>query len=255
MKEKVLENCTIVLVEPRSAGNVGAVARAMKNMGLKRLKLVRSTILDADCERMAVGAIDLVQNAIHCDTLDAALQEEKVAIGTTSTRGRTAQRQIYSPRSIVPLIWDLARTQRVAILFGPERRGLSLDQLAKCQYLLTIPANPDFPTLNLAQSVLVLSYELFNFQGEIDRRPSPKLASHGERERMFGHIQEVLLKIGFLDSHNPDHIMRSIRRFLGKADLSPRDIRILRGIMSQVEWYSSSDRGRGHKHYSDEPGK
>ncbi|HLU99930.1 MAG TPA: RNA methyltransferase [Acidobacteriota bacterium] len=237
MRSRVLDNCTIVLVEPLNAGNVGSAARAMKNMGLERLKLVRPVELDSECEKMAVGAIDIIERAAHYDHLDAALKEENVVIGATSSRGRTARRQIYTPRSIAPLVWDYARHQRVAIVFGPERGGLSQDQLARCQYLLTIPADPAAPTLNLAQSVLVVAYEIANFEGEIAAQQTQNLASHAEREMMFEHVQEVLLKVGFLDPNNPDHIMRSIRRFLGKADLTPRDVRILRGVMSQMDWY------------------
>lgn len=249
VKNRILENCTIVLFEPRNAGNIGSTARAMKNMGLRRLKLVCPTSLDAECERMAVGAVDVVENAAHFDSLDEALQEEQVIIGTTSSRGRRARRKIYYPREIVPRIWHYARRQRVAILFGPERRGLSQDQLVGCQYLVMIPGNPSFPTLNLAQSVLVLSYELFSFEGGTVGEPSPRLASHRERERMFKHMKKVLLEIGFLDPNNPDHIMRSIRRFLGQADLSSRDIKIVRGMMSQMGWYSTRDTAKKHGNF------
>ena len=149
---------------------------------------------------------------------------------------------MHTPREIAPLIQEQAGFQRVALVFGPERRGLSDSQLARCQYLVSVPSNPDYSVLNLAQAVMVLAYEIFiSTQGAGGE--ALELASDQEREQMFRRVEEVLVQIGFLSSQNPEHIMRSIRRFLGRADLTPRDVKILRGIMSQMQWYAQE----GHK--------
>lgn len=238
-----LDNISVVLVETLQGGNIGAVARAMKNMGLHRLKLVdpRERVTE-ECRMMAGRAIDLVTSAGVYATLDEAVCQDHLIVGTTSLRKRERSQHIYTPRRIAPLIWERINEQKVALVFGPERRGLSDNQLARCQYLVSIPSNPDCPVLNLAQAVIVLTYEIF-IGTQVEVEDTIELASDQEREQMFQSMEQVLVEIGFLSSDNPDHIMRSIRRFLGRADLTPRDIRILRGIMSQMQWYAQ----QGHK--------
>ena len=237
-----LENISIVLIRPRYAGNVGSAARAMKNMGLRRLKMVQPReILGPECARMARHAMHLVSDAKIYETLDEALRHEQIVVGTTSGRDRRVRQRIHTARQIAPLICHFAASQKVSLLLGPERSGLSEAQLACCQYLISIPAHPDYPVLNLAQSVLVLGYEIFNAWSDSEGRNLP-LASHREREQMYEHAREVLTEIGFLSRSNPDHIMRSIRRFLGAAELTSRDVRILRGIFSQTAWYIETGR-------------
>ena len=237
------KNISVVLVGTRKGGNIGAVARAMKNMGLERLKLVapRERITE-ECRMMAGKAIDLVDSAEDYSSLDDAVARDHLIVGTTSLRKRERNQSIYTPREIAPLIREQAGSQRVALVFGPERRGLSDNQLARCQYLVSVPSNPDYSVLNLAQAVMVLAYEIFiSTQGA--EGEALELASDQEREQMFRRVEEVLVQIGFLSSQNPEHIMRSIRRFLGRADLTPRDVKILCGIMSQMQWYAKE----GHK--------
>jgi tRNA/rRNA methyltransferase len=170
-------------------------------------------------------------------SFDESVAEAQILVGTTSGRERRSHHPVYTPRRIAPLLKRHARTREVALLFGPENRGLSDRQLSRCRYLVTVPSNDAFPVLNLAQAVMVLAYEI-NTCEEADREVQPDLVTHDRRERLFRQMERVLIRIGFLSSSNPDHIMKSIRRFLGRADLSERDVRILRGIFSQVEWYA-----------------
>jgi TrmH family RNA methyltransferase len=237
------ENISVVLIGTRKGGNIGAVARAMKNMRLDRLKLVapRERVTE-ECRMMAGKAIDLVTSADVYPTLDDAVSQDHLIVGTTSLRKRERSQRIYTPREIAPLIREHAASQRVALVFGPERRGLSDNQLARCQYLVAIPSNPDHPVLNLAQAVMVLTYEVF-IGTQVEAESALELATDEEREQMFRSMEDVLVRIGFLSSRNPEDIMRSIRRFLGRADLTPRDVKILRGIMSQMQWYAEE----GHK--------
>ncbi|MCZ6770143.1 MAG: RNA methyltransferase [Acidobacteria bacterium] len=237
-----LSNISVVLVETQRGGNIGAAARAMNNMGLQHLKLVSPREwMNEECQMLAGKAIDLVTSAKIYSTLDEAVEEENIVIGTTSARKRKGSQKIHTPREMAPRLCEYGKAQRVALVFGPERSGLTDAHLAKCQYLVSIPASPDSPVLNLAQAVLVLAYEIFTVQPPVSDF-SFQLASDGEREQMFADMQRVLVDIGFLNSQNPDHIMRSIRRFLGRADLTPRDVRILRGMMSQVEWFVGGHR-------------
>jgi TrmH family RNA methyltransferase len=237
-QSEVFENISVVLVETLQPGNLGSAARAMKNMGLKRLKLVNPCkSSDGECQKLAVGAFDLVENAQVFTSLEEALSEESIVVGTTSVRGRSQKVRLYTPREISPIIWDYAVSQKVSVVFGPERRGLSEKELALCQYLVSIPASLDFPTLNLAQAVLILAYEIAIFQ-PMDLHPRLQLATESVRKEMFQHMEEVLIQIGFLSRSSPGHIMRSIRRFLSQAELTERDVRIVRGMMSQMEWYA-----------------
>ena len=185
---------------------------------------------------MARGATGLLEAGQVYVSLDEALAEENVVVGTTSGRERGKKGPIYTPREIVPLLRQHASTQHVALVFGPERRGLSDEQLARCQYVVSIPSQPHSPVLNVAQSVMILAYELFTDQGT-DFGAVDQLASDSERERMFRQAEQVLVDIGFLSARNPGHIVRAIRRSLSRAHLTSRDIRIIRGIFSQMEWY------------------
>jgi len=215
----------------------------MSTMGLSCLKLVNPRgVLSSECLKMAGKAVDLVTGATIFDSLEEALADENVVIGTSSIRERVTRQRLYSPREIARLVHEYACSQRVAIVFGSEKRGLSDEHLARCQYLVTIPAHPAYPVLNLAQAVMIIAYEIYNYSGQ-DLNPHMVLATHREREEMFRHMERTLVRIGFLSSSNPGHIMDSVRRFLGRADLTPRDIRILRGILSQMEWFAEE----GHK--------
>lgn len=216
----------------------------MKNMGLSRLKLVNPrNLYSGECRKMAVSAYDLVEAAEVFDSFEDAVEDEQILIGTSSIRGRKSRTRLHAAREIAPRIHEYAQTQRVCLVFGSERRGLREEHLALCQYTVSIPADPEFPTLNLAQSVLILAYELFTCT-DFELNPDLELASQGQREAMFSHMEETLTNVGFLSQSNPGHIMRSIRRFLGKADLTDRDISILRGIMSQMDWYVREGRQR-----------
>lgn len=231
------ENISVVLVDTHSSGNIGATARAIKNMGLKRLKLVNpSNPFSLESRTIASKAIDILESAQVYASLNEALAEENIVVGTTSTRRRRGRQPIYTPQEISLKIREYAQDRRVACLFGPERRGLSESQLSRCQYVVSIPADPNFPVLNLSHSIIIFCYEIFR-AALVDSKPVPELASDLERHAMYSHIEQVLVEIGFLSSESPEHIMQAIRRFLGRAELAPRDVQIIRGVMSQMEWY------------------
>ena len=238
-----LENISVVLVDTLQGGNIGSAARALKNMGLERMILVRPQgHLSKECLKMAGKATELITGAQVSSTFDEAVDEESLLVGTTSARDRTPKQRFYTPKEIAPIICDYASSQRVTLVFGPENRGLTDAQLARCQYHVSIPTHPEHPVLNVAQSVMILVYEIFNVDDR-NRQEHPALASHRQREEMLDHTQRVLLNIGFLHNKNPHMIMHAIRSFLGRGDLTPRDIQIIRGIMSQMDWYAQE----GHR--------
>lgn len=249
-----LENISVVLVETRQPGNIGSAARAMKNMGLTRLKLVKpAQPINDECRNMAAGAFEIVQGARTYSDLDEALSQENLVIGTSSERDRRRRQPVHSPREIAPLLRRAALTQRVALLFGPERSGLRDADLARCQHLVSIPASDAHPVLNLAQAVMVLAYEihLAHLPESIEAlSETDQPATQEEREGMLEHVEAVLDRIGFFSSGNEAHMMKSIRRILS-APLSCRDVRIVRGIMSRIEWVAAQG-GIGRKDPADD---
>jgi tRNA/rRNA methyltransferase len=231
-----LNNIRIVLVRPRGAANVGAVARAMKNMGLEQLVLVRPALVRAFWSKaMAVHADDVLSRVRRCDSLAEAVADCALVVGTTC-RGGLYRAAAEPVRQAAPRIVSAASVNRVALVFGPEDHGLSNEDLKHCLRLVVIPSDPGYPSINLAQAVMVCAYELF-LAANSAAAPAPALAPAERVERMFGHLQSAFLSVGFLHRDNPDHIMFALRRLLGRAQMEERDVRILLGLARQIEWF------------------
>ena len=238
--EAVLERVRIVLVRPRGAANVGAVARAMKNMGLQHLTLVRPAARrQALAEAMAVHARDVLAQAHTVATIAEAVADCGLVVGATC-RGGLYRAAAESPEDIAPLIVERAAGGSVALLFGPEDHGLSNEDLKHCHRLITIGANPAYPSLNLAHAVLLCCYELRRAAHRNVRAGDLEPVPAADTERLFERLQAAFLSIGFLNPQNPDHIMFALRRVLGRAGLEARDVRILLGLARQIEWYARS---------------
>jgi len=238
-----LQNIAIVLVRPQFSGNIGAVSRAMKNMGLSRLILVSpaQSPLSPEAKMMATSARDILERASTFSTMEKALHGFRWVAGTSARKGRL-RGPFVSPREICPEIISIAHSIPVAILFGPEDRGLTNEELAPCQALISLPTHPQLRSLNLAQAVMILCYELYTASqaaGPSAPGPFPKLAQFQMVEGMYAHLEDLLLRIGFLDPKNPKRIMHTLRRIFGRANLSDRDVAILRGIFRQLEWYAT----------------
>jgi tRNA/rRNA methyltransferase len=235
----MLENIRIVLVEPRGSGNIGSVARAMKNMGLKDLVLVGGGRTRSFWARaMAVHARETLEAASRFGTLRAAVADCALVVGTT-TRGGLYRSHSLSPRELAPKIVAAAADGKCAIVFGPEDHGLSNQDLKHCQWLMTIPAHPDYPSLNVAQAAMVCFYEIFLASLQNPIKAMISRASAENVERLFDRMRQTLLKIGFLDPQNPEHILLALRRVLGRAGLEEKDVRILIGLFRQIEWYAA----------------
>jgi len=227
----------VVLVEPQHPGNIGAAARAMKNMGLDDLALVAPRRYPhADATAMAAGADDLLSRARVHATLDSALADCTRVIGTTA-RSRYLSQPQYTPREWVSRLAAQPPTGRIALLFGRERTGLTNAELDQCQELVSIPINPDYPSLNLAQAVQVLSYELRLALPPPVAAPDPAQApvAQIEMERFYEHLERTLVTTRFLDPDNPRFLMRRLRLLFGRLQPNANEMNILRGILTSVE--------------------
>lgn len=233
----MLDQIRIVLVETTHPGNIGGAARAMKNMGLARLSLVNPLYFPhAEATARASGADDLLAAAEVHPTLDAALAGCTLVFGTTA-RARSIPWPAVDPREAAQRALAAAPQGPVAFVFGREHSGLSNEELDRCNYLLHIPTNPEYASLNLAAAVQVVAYELrmATQQGPVMAADATPLGSAHERELFYGHLEDVLTELRFLDPNNPKHLMRRLRRLFNRAELDRNEINILRGILTAVQ--------------------
>ncbi len=234
--QNLLSNIRIVLARPSHPGNIGAAARAMKTMGLSDLWLVSpKKFPHPDAEAMASGAVDLLDCATVSDTLEAALTGCVLAIGT-STRLRDLQAALLAPEDAAGKALTEAQAGKVAIVFGNETFGLSKEELACCQALMTIPANPDYSSLNLGAAVQVAAYVLRRMALEENfAEPELDAADLEEVERFYAHLEQTLIRIGFLNPASPKRLMPKLRRLFSRTRLQKEEINILRGMLSAME--------------------
>lgn len=231
-------NTRIVLVGTTHPGNIGAVARAMKNMGLDDLVLVRPLYFPHDdASARSSGAEDLLERTRVVDTLAEALADCTYVAGA-SARSRTIGWPSMTPRECAVRLLAESATGRAAVVFGPEKSGLSNADLDLCHTLLTIPTNPEFSSLNLAMAVQVMTYEL-RVAGMSPESPQPatgvRLATGEELEHFYRHLEQVLTASRFLDPDNPRHLMRRLRRLFARAMPDENEINILRGIFASLD--------------------
>ncbi|MEL7024822.1 MAG: RNA methyltransferase [Pseudomonadota bacterium] len=231
----------IVLVGTTHPGNIGAVARAMKNMGLEQLALVNpKTFPSAQAVARASGATDILNNAQVHTSLDDAVADCGWVIGTSARRRSIAWPTLLA-RDAATEVLQRAATAPVAVVFGPEKTGLSNEDMDRCAALVAIPTT-EFSSLNLAMAVQVIAYELFVQRDDFDVRQtedSPP-ATAQELEHLYNHIERLALDSGFLNPENPRYLMRRLRRLFARATPDQNEVNILRGLLAQLE----SDRWR-----------
>lgn len=238
-----LDALRIVLLQPSHPGNIGGVARAMKNMGLSQLCLVSPRAFPhPEAAARAAGADEVLAQAKVCASLDEAIADCALVIGT-SDRQRAIPWPNTDPPGAARLLVEAADKRSVALIFGPERTGMTNEQLDRCHYLVQIPANPTFSSLNLVCAVQVMAYEIWC--AALDRAaPSEPpgataaptdLASQADLQRFFAHLEQVLVEIDFLDPDNPRKLMRRLMRLFARTRLDNNEINILRGILTAVQ--------------------
>ena len=238
-QQRMLDNIAIVLMEPKYPENIGAAARCALNMGISRLVVVRSE--PPDREKMLKMATHKAAHLIADLRLFAGIEEAlapfSYVIGTSARQGRK-RRIENSPRHLLGTILPLLENNQVALLFGPENRGLTNEDLKYCQTTVTIPT-ADFSSLNLAQAVAICTYEIYWGIKYANRtvKPCPKLASAHELEGMYEHLEKLLHRIGFLRTDDSSYWLRNIRHFLGRVGLRAKEARIIRGFCRQFLWY------------------
>ncbi len=232
-----LDNIAVVLYGPRISENVGAAARAAWNMGIKRIVIVLPESYDRQTAlKLAThAAAHVVDSMAYFDSLEEALRDFELVVGMTSRKGGT-RRDLLSPREIAEELVGSSRNNNVALLFGPEDRGLTNEEIRYCDRIVTIPT-AKFRSLNLAQAVMILCYEIFIASREESLILPPKQASFWEKEAMFENLKETLVKIGVIDAQNPEYRMINVRRSLNRTGLLSRDVQIIRGLCRQIDWY------------------
>jgi len=232
-----LDNVTIVLKGPKFPGNVGSAARCANNMGIGKLIVVGNRDLDDEAVRQMATHVskEIVDGIRHFDTLDEALAGFEWVVGTTARQG-SGRGPFVSPRRMAESLVAVSPENRIALLFGPEDTGLANDDLRFCQTVVTIPT-VGFKSLNLSHAVMILCYELLLARMDGEVKFLPKLASARELEGMYIQLKAILQAIGFLNPENPDYWMMHIRRLFARTTLQAREIKIIRGICRQIEWY------------------
>jgi tRNA/rRNA methyltransferase len=239
-----LKNIAIVLIGTRYPENIGAAARAMLNMGIERLILVDPQNDDpVRVNKMATHAASVVVEKVEkYDHLKEALADFQYVVGTTARLG--GQRKVVSsPAKLARKLIPLSDQNRIAILFGPEDRGLSNVDIRSCHILVNIPT-AEFSSLNLAQAAMVVCYELFRFSLDKPGEFAPRLANQHELDAMYDQLKEILMRISFINPDNPDYFMNNLRHFFTRMQLRAKEVQIIRGLCRQVNWY-------GEKRYKD----
>lgn len=243
-----LENIRVVLVGSQEPMNIGAAARAMQNFGISDLWLVapeprvRQDLAHhpdgSMAYRLAVHAEEILDNLKIVETLGVAIANARLVVGTT-----VREREIYtgvmvSPRTMAQRVAQVAPQGKVALVFGREGSGLTTDEIDLSQLIVRIPTSPKQPSLNLAQAVLLLCYEVF---GAALNPPEPAKAQLAEQEALkqfFDDLREYIFRIGFADEKRLPYAIRRFRRLLHKADLTPGEVQFLRGFLHQSRWYA-----------------
>lgn len=251
-----LKNVAVILVEPQGALNIGSVCRAMMNFGFSDLRLVnpQADRLSDEARRMAVKASPLLESAGIFPDLEAALADCHLALGTTRRFGKYREDFLH-PDEAGDTLLPWTEKGKVALVFGREDRGLLTSELDLCQRFITIPTAEELPSMNLAQSVAVCLYEVSRALGRTQGKESgrKRQASGKVLESMYRHMRRTLVDIDYLDIQNPEHILRSFRRIFGRAGLNDREVRILHGLWSRIDWIEE-ERRRGSENRTPDKG-
>jgi len=243
MTEK-FQNIRIVLINTSHPGNIGAVARAMKTMYLSRLVLVKPKHYPhADASARASGADDVLAAARVCDTLGEAIDDCGLVFGA-SARLRRLSWPILEPQECARAVLEGAIENSVAIIFGCEHSGLTNEELSHCHYLVNIPSNSEYGSLNLAAAVQIISYELLRTSSQVmgsyaeatePKKSDEALAKASEMQGFYQHLHDTLVDIQFLTTENPGKMMKRLRRLFNRAQPNKIEINILRGILTAIQ--------------------
>lgn len=237
-----LDHIRVILVRTFHSGNIGSAARAMKTMGLTNLILVNPKDFQLDqALQMAMSADDVVTNAKHVDSLYEAVADCSVVTASTA-RSRDYDLPMQNPEQAAQNLCQSAQTQQVALVFGPERMGLSNEDLEHCTHRVTIPTNPDYSSLNLAAAVQTLAYEVFKqyslsvtINKESNTEIIREMPSIEHTEMFYEHLEEALVDVGFIFKKHPGDVMKKLRRMFSRTQMDQTEIGIMRGILASMQ--------------------
>ena len=233
-----LNHISVVLHKPKFPENIGSAARAMCNMGIHRLAVVdpENFNLVKILKLATHEAAHVVEQARQYHTLKEALAPYQYVVGTTARLGK--QRQVIrTPEDLGTHLIPISRQNNVALLFGPEDAGLSNQDLHYCHALLNIPT-ADFASINLAQAVMIVCYAVYTAGLEQPASFVPRLAGRHELDGMYDQLKDMLVRISYINAENPDYFMNNFRKFFTRMQLRAKDVRLIRGICRQVDWYA-----------------
>ncbi len=232
----MLDNIRIVLINTFHPGNIGAAARAMKNMGLSQLYLVEPRIFpDEEADARAAGAKDLLDTAVVVDSLDEAIADCQLVIGT-SARNRTFDLPIFDAHDCARKVVGEAEHGNVAIIFGRETMGLHNSELQKCNYHVYIPANPEYPVLNVSAAIQLVCYEIWQAHSKKDyiKRDEPYPLTR-DMERFYVHLESALRKTRFIIPQHEGKVMDKLRRYFNRSRPERTELNMLRGILTSID--------------------
>lgn len=236
-----LARCRVVLVRPKFAGNLGATARAMRNMGLSELVLVAPEADPADrqARQLSTHGEEILDQARVVADLGEAVADCVLVAGTSARTGGPFRRQsVGSPEAIASLLVEALNVGPTALVFGPESSGLDNAEVTRCHHLIHIPADPTYPALNLSQAVVICTYELRKAwlrRSEPTATAAP-VAAFADQEHMFDRLQAALEEIHFLYGTNAASLMHALRHLIGRARPSPMEVDVLFGLARQLRW-------------------
>lgn len=240
------DHLIVVLVRPQGPLNMGSVCRAMQNFGFSSLRLVSpcKDYLCLESKKMALDAFFVLESAKVFDTLEQALADVHTAYGTTRRFGKY-RKDFLTPPSAGKRIAKTSRDHINALVMGPEDTGLETRELELCQQFITISTHDAYPSMNLSHALCLLLYETAQAMESVKHFSDPVLGNPApgkELSDMYAHMRNTLLSIDYLDPQNPDHLLRTFRRIFGHAGLTQRDVRIIRGLMSRIDWVENQRR-------------
>jgi len=244
------KNIFIILINPKKGGNIGAASRAMKNMGIENMIIVKDKENEIDkieALKMSCGAEHIWQNALIYKKFENAMKHVSYLVGTTRRQGKR-RGPFLTPYEMAIRLNEISNTNKVGIVFGPEDAGLTNQELKSCNMFVTIPAKKSFESLNLAQAVLIICYELFLLHGRngiFSRKNDPVMSSNlpelllcssDKLNRFYETMKTCLLRLGFLLHSNPDYRLDGLKRIFNRAGLEEKDVNLLMGVFRKVKW-------------------